>query len=222
MSVLAIFDMDETVIACDSSTLWLAYLVEKGLAPPEMLEAENAMMQSYHRGELSMQTYMDYTLRPLAGKSVTEVDEMAENYVSRIVPQMVYSQALAQLEWHRQQQHTILIISATADFIVRKVAAALGVAEVIAIELEQRNDRYTGATQSVLSFREGKVHRLRAWLKANNHALLGSYGYSDSENDLPLLEAVEKPHVVNPSLRFQQLIQSRQWPHLSWQLHTAV
>jgi HAD superfamily hydrolase (TIGR01490 family) len=218
MSVLAIFDMDETLIACDSSTLWLAYLVEKGLAPAEMLETEKAMMQSYHRGELSMQIYMDYTLRPLAGMTVLEVDALAEDYVARIVPHMVYSQALALLQWHRQQRHTLLVISATAEFIVRKVAADLGVLDVIAIELEQHNDRYTGATQGDLSFREGKVQRLGAWLKANNHTLWGSFGYSDSVNDLPLLEAVDNPHVVNPSPHFQQLIQPRQWPQLNWQL----
>jgi HAD superfamily hydrolase (TIGR01490 family) len=218
MSVLAVFDMDETLIACDSSTLWLAYLVEKGLAPVAMLETEKAMMQAYHLGELSMQTYMDYTLAPLAGKSVAEIDDLANDYVSRIVSHMVYPQALAHLQWHREQQHTVLIISATADFIVRKVAALLGVADVIAIELEQRHSLYTGSTQGVLSFREGKVQRLSSWLHAHNQGLSGSYGYSDSVNDLPLLEAVDKPHVVNPSLRFEECIQSRPWPRLSWQL----
>jgi HAD superfamily hydrolase (TIGR01490 family) len=222
MSVMAIFDMDETLIACDSSTLWLAYMVEKGLAPAEMLETEKAMMQSYHAGELSMQSYMDFTLRPLAGKSVAEVEEIAEDYVTRIVPHLVYSQALTQLQWHRQQKHTILIISATADFIVRKVAAALGVTEVIAIQLEKQNHRYTGATLGVLSFREGKVQRLSEWLLASSRTLIGSYGYSDSVNDLPLLEAVAKPHLVNPSVSFKRLIQSRQWPQLSWHLPAVV
>lgn len=222
MSVLAIFDMDETLIACDSSTLWLAYLVEKGLAPAAMLETEKTMMQSYHAGELSMQSYMDFTLRPLAGKTVAEVDAMASDYVARIVPHQVYAQALAQLQWHRQQQHTLLVISATADFIVRKVAAALGVAEVLAIGLEQHKNRYTGATQGVLSFREGKVLRLEAWMRAHGHSLSGSYGYSDSVNDMPLLEAVDKPHVVNPSAGFQQTLQSRQWPQLRWQLPATV
>jgi len=219
MTVLAVFDMDETLISCDSSTLWLAYLVEKGLAPAAMLETEKAMMQAYHRGELSMQIYMDYTLAPLAGTSVAEIDDLANDYVSRIVPHMVFPQALAQLQWHREQQHTVLIISATADFIVRKVAALLGVVDVIAIELEQCQGLYTGSTQGVLSFREGKVQRLSAWLEAHNQALSGSYGYSDSVNDLPLLEAVDKPHVVNPSLRFEECIQTRPWPRLSWQLH---
>lgn len=222
MSVLAIFDMDETLIACDSSTLWLAYLVEKGLAPAAMLETEKTMMQSYHAGELSMQSYMDFTLRPLAGKTVAEVDAMASDYVARIVPHQVYAQAQAQLQWHRQQQHTLLVISATADFIVRKVAAALGVTEVLAIALEQHQGRYTGATQGVLSFREGKVQRLEAWMRAHGHSLSGSYGYSDSVNDMPLLEAVDKPHVVNPSAGFQQMLQPRQWPQLRWQLPAAV
>lgn len=222
MSVLAIFDMDETLIACDSSTLWLAYLVEKGLAPAAMLETEKAMMQLYHAGNLSMQSYMDFTLRPLAGKSVTEVDEMAQDYVSRIVPNKVYSQALTQLQWHREQQHAILIISATADFIVCKIAAALGVSDVIAIELQTENERYTGATRGVLSFHEGKVERLQHWLKARNRTLSGSYGYSDSVNDLPLLEAVDKPHVVNPSASLQEMVRPRQWPQLSWQLQAAT
>jgi len=217
MSTLAIFDMDETLIRCDSSTLWLHYLVEKGLAPATMLEVESNMMQAYHAGTLSMQTYMDYTLSPLAGKSVAEVDAWAEDYVARIVPHQVYAQGQAQVQWHKDQNHALLIISATAEFIVRKIAASFGVNDVIAIDLQTQDVLYTGATRGVLSFREGKVERLQHWLSVQGHTLAGSYGYSDSLNDLPLLEAVEKPHVVNPSAKLQAIVAQRQWPQLAWQ-----
>jgi phosphoserine phosphatase len=114
-----------------------------------------------------------------------------------------------------------LIISATADFIVRRVAAMLGVSEVIAIELEQVAGNFTGATKGVLSFREGKVERLQAWLQSNGSSLQGSYGYSDSVNDLPLLHAVQHACVVNPAPALKQVSDQLQWQQYDWQLAQA-
>lgn len=218
MTTLAIFDMDETIVGCDSSTLWLRYLVQQGLAAEDMLVTEQAMMDAYHRGELSMSAYMDFTLQPLSGKSVTEVDQWAHDYVSSMIPQRIYPAALRQMDWHRQRGHRLLIISATADFIVRRIASMLGVDDMIAIELETAADSYTGATKGVLSFREGKIERLNAWLQTNGASLLGSYGYSDSVNDVPLLNAVEHASVVNPSPSLKQISEKNQWRQFAWQL----
>lgn len=222
MKSLAIFDMDETVIACDSATLWLTYLVEQGLAPAEMLVIEKAMMADYHRGALSMQSYMDYTLTPLAGKAVDMVGEWADDFVARRIPSRIYSDALNQVDWHRHQGHHLLFISATADFIVRRIAARFGVIDVIAIDLQTVHGRYTGATKGVLSFRQGKTERLKEWLQRNESSLIGSYGYSDSLNDVPLLLAVEHASVVNPAADLKQLAFQHQWQQLDWSLKNIL
>ena len=222
MKSLALFDMDETVIACDSATLWLTYLVEKGLAPAEMLGIEKVMMADYHRGALSMQSYMDYTLTPLADKDVEMVDRWADDFVARLIPSLIYPAALKQVDWHRRQGHKLLFISATADFIVRRIAALFGVFDVIAIDLQTQAGSYTGATKGVLSFREGKTERLKEWLQRHELSLIGSYGYSDSLNDVPLLQAVEHASVVNPASNLKQLAHKHQWQQLDWQLNQVI
>ena len=222
MKPLAIFDMDETVIACDSATLWLTYLVERGFAPAEMPGIEKLMMADYHRGALSMQSYMDYTLTPLAGRAVEMVGLWADDFVARLIPSRIYPAALKQVEWHRDQGHHLLFISATADFIVRRIAALFGVVDVIAIDLETQAGRYTGATEGVLSFREGKTERLKEWLRLHESSLIGSYGYSDSLNDVPLLHAVEHARVINPASNLKQLALQHQWQQLDWQLKEVI
>ncbi|MFW0758314.1 HAD family hydrolase [Pseudomonas sp. H11T01] len=218
MTILAIFDMDETIIDCDSSSLWLRYLVQRGVAAADMLVTEQAMMQAYHLGELSMAQYMDFTLQPLSGVAVSEVERWADDFVASMISTRIFPAARRQIEWHRQQGNTLLIISATADFIVRRIAAMLGVSEVIAIELEQVAGNFTGATKGVLSFREGKVERLQAWLQDHGNSLQGSYGYSDSVNDLPLLHAVQHACVVNPAPALKQVSDQHQWRQYDWQL----
>ena len=222
MRSLAIMDMDETVIACDSATLWLAYLVERGLAPAAMLATEESMMADYHLGALSMQTYMDYTLTPLAGQPVDLVGQWADDFVARHIPSLIYPAALQQVRWHQDQGHQLLFASATAEFIVRRIAALFGVADVIAINLETQAGLYTGATQGTLSFREGKTERLKAWLQQQKLSLVGSYGYSDSLNDFSLLRAVEHARVVNPASNLKQIALQYQWPQLGWQLTDTI
>ena len=117
---LAIFDMDDTLIDCDSSTLWLRYLVTQGLAAEDMLVTEREMIQAYHRGDLSMSDYMNFTLQPLAGVAVDEVERWADDYVASTIPALIFPAGRRQMDWHRQQGNRLLIISATAEFIVRR------------------------------------------------------------------------------------------------------
>jgi HAD superfamily hydrolase (TIGR01490 family) len=216
MMPLAIFDLDETLIDCDSATLWLHHLVAHGHASADMLEAEKSMMADYRRGHLSMQSYMDFTLQPLAGKPIALIDQWADAFVEELFPAHAYPDGLHAVEQHRAQGHQLMIISATADFIVRRIAARFGVWDVMAIELAERDAIYTGQTQGILSFREGKVFRLQAWLKSHDVSLAGSYGYSDSVNDLPLLRAVAHASVVNANSELTELARQNQWQQLHW------
>lgn len=213
---LAIFDLDETLIAADSASLWNKFIVAKGLAPLSLLTQEHAMMTAYSKGTLDMDSYMTATLAPLKGKSHHQIQPLIDEFITDIITPAIYQQALERIEWHRKRGDHILIISATGEHLVKPIAAVLGVKNVIAIHIEQHNGIYTGATTGILSFKEGKVERLKIWLQQQNHNYKGSYGYSDSINDLPLLNLVNKPFAVNPDPTLAMHAQMKEWTIMNW------
>ncbi|SMY15842.1 HAD family hydrolase [Photobacterium aquimaris] len=213
---LAIFDLDETLIAADSASLWNNFIVAKGLAPASLLAQEQAMMTAYSKGTLDMDSYMATTLAPLKGKSQQQIKPLVDEFIANIITPAIYQQALERIEWHRKRGDHILIISATSEHLVKPIATALGINNVIAINLEQNHGVYTGATTGILSFKEGKVERLKMWLQQQNHTYKGSYGYSDSANDLPLLNVVNKPFAVNPDPTLAMHAQMNEWTIMDW------
>jgi HAD superfamily hydrolase (TIGR01490 family) len=213
---LAIFDLDDTLIDGDSASLWLRFLVAEGLAPADMLPREAAMMADYRAGRLDMECYMAFTLQPLRGRRVDEVGEWARRYIAAEVAGRVFPAALAALARYRADGWRRLVISATGEHLVAPIAAHLGVDEVLAIRLQQHEGRYTGATEGVLTYRHGKTERLAAWLAQAGESLAGSHGYSDSINDVPLLDAVASGFVVNPDPGLTALAVERGWTRLQW------
>ncbi len=215
LMALALFDLDDTLLDGDTASLWFEHMVDRGWADAAMARQEQALMARYYAGTLAMEEYMAFTLSPLAERSLAEVAaEVALCLQERIVPRL-YPEAQALLQHYRTRGDRIIIVSASGEHIVRPVARHLGVSEVLAIELEQVADRYTGRTQGVLTYQGGKVTRLRQWL-GEELDLLDSHGYSDSINDLPLLELVEFAHVVNPGERLAKLALARGWEALLW------
>jgi len=213
---LVIFDLDDTLINGDSASLWLAFMVEQGLADADMLEQEAAMMQAYRAGSLSMAEYMDFTLHPLRSIELTQVADWVEQFVEHRILPLVYAEARALLADYQQQGWRRLIISATGEHLVGPIAQALGVEDYLAIQLTHADGRYTGGTQGVLTYQHGKVVRLHQWAQQQQQSLLGSHGYSDSINDLPLLATVGQAHVVNPDAQLAAQAKARQWPQLNW------
>lgn len=213
---LAIFDMDDTLVDGDSSSLWLNYQVAHGLAPAAMLPREAEMLRAYYAGVLAMEDYMAYTLTPLFGLTHTEVEHWVNQFIEEVILPRIFPQALRQIELHRQREDRLLIISATGEHLVRPIAQRLGVRDSIGILLEMEEGAYTGKTHGVLSYREGKITRLQAWLEQQGETLAGSHGYSDSLNDIPLLEAVEYPHAVNPDATLRAETHRRGWTELAW------
>ncbi|TDR81487.1 HAD family hydrolase [Paludibacterium purpuratum] len=213
---LAIFDLDDTLIDGDSSSLFLRFLVEIGQADADMPAREAAMMDDYRAGRLAMDEYMRFTLQPLQQCATEQVAHWAEVFLrERILPR-VFPQAHAALAHYRDAGWRIVIISATGEHLVRPIAAALGVADVLAIRLASADGRYTGQTVDTLTYQQGKVIRLNEWLAAHGETLDGSHGYSDSINDVPLLAAVDRAHVVNPDARLAVVADERQWHRLAW------
>lgn len=213
---LAIFDLDDTLINGDSASLFLQFLVNNGLADASMLAKEAELMQAYHQGLLQMEDYMSFTLQALKGRSIDEVGQWVADFIEQMIAPIVFAEARQVIAKHRAEGERVLIISATGDHIVGPIARFLGVADYLAIELECKGGLYTGQTRGVLTYQQGKVLRLQEWLQKERESLVGSSGYSDSKNDLPLLFAVEQAYVVNPDSSLCDLAVQMKLTILRW------
>ena len=214
---LAIFDLDETLIHGDCASLWTQEMVKIGWADGDSFIAhEQELMRQYAAGTLAMEDYMSFTLSPLVGRTPEEVAFVVEPFVEDVIEPIFYSDASRALANHRSAGDRLLVISASAHFLVSAIAQRFGIEDVLAIDLEQQHGFYSGCTQGVLTYREGKVSRLQDWLQAQGENLTGAYFYSDSRNDLPLLQVVDYPHVVNPDPTLRQHAEQAGWPILHW------
>ncbi|WMC11214.1 HAD-IB family hydrolase [Oceanimonas pelagia] len=215
---LAIFDLDETLIAGDSATLWLAFLAERGLISDALLKEERRLMEDYYAGTLDMHTYMTLTLAPIEGHRPEELAPLVDRFIRERIEPIIYPQARERLAWHHAQGHRCLIISATGEHLVRPIAHHLGVASAIGVQTEIVQGRYSGRPEGIFSFQQGKVVRLGHWLREQGLEPGFCYGYSDSHNDLPLLEYVDEATVINGDDRLNALAAERGWQLLNWAL----
>lgn len=214
---VAVFDMDDTLVDGDSANLWLHFLVARGLAPAEMLPFEENLLQAYRAGQVDMHEFMRFALIPLRGLAPAVVQGWLSEFVNAVILPRIFPQALGQLEWHRQRQDRLVIVSATGEHLVSEIARRLSVDDSLGILLQTEGGVYSGDIHGVLSYREGKVTRLLEWMQRERLSLAGSYGYSDSLNDIPLLEAVELAHAVNPDPTLRALAEQRSWQVLRWE-----
>ncbi|KJG08280.1 hydrolase [Photobacterium angustum] len=213
---LAIFDLDETLIAADSASLWTTFLVNNQLASSSLEQQEAEMMQAYKKGKLDMESYMHKTLAPLIGKTEQEISTLVTRFIEEYISSAVYSDAIKRIEWHKKRGDEIIIVSASSEHLVKPIAKKLGVSHCIAINLETINGVYTGKTRGVLSYREGKITRIESWLAEQSQYFRHYYGYSDSINDLPLLKFVQKPFAVNPDPALALHAQMNEWTIMDW------
>ena len=214
---LAIFDLDETLIHGDCASLWSSEMAKLGWVDGEsFLQQDQELMALYAEGKLAMEDYMTFSLSPLVGRSAEEVAFVVEPYVEDVIEPLFYSDAIRCLANHRAAGDRILIISASAHFLVSAIAARLKVEDVLAIDIEEQQGIYSGRTLGVLTYREGKVTRLKAWLEEQGENLDGAYFYSDSRNDLPLLQLVSNAYAVNPDPVLREHAEQAGWPILNW------
>jgi len=213
---LAIFDLDNTLLGDDSDYLWGQFLVEQGLVDGEYYERENQRFyDDYKTGNLDILEFLTFSLQPLTQHSRSKLDQLHRRFMQEKITPVMLPAAQALLEKHRQQGDTLLIITATNRFITGPIADALGVDELIATEPEIVNGRYTGRVAGIPCFQQGKVSRLNEWLTKNQQNLSDSWFYSDSHNDLPLLEMVTHPVAVDPDDTLADHAAARDWPIIS-------
>ncbi|MGW1441945.1 HAD family hydrolase [Serratia rhizosphaerae] len=214
---LALFDLDETLINEDSASMWIRWLVSQGFAPEELATQEQQLMQHYYQGKLSMEQYMQATLSPLAGRSVQTVAGWVARYIRRDILPRVYPAAHERLQWHRSRGDHILVISATGEHLVAPIAEQLGADGALAIGVEVDDGRFTGRTYGTMTYQQGKVIRLEAWLAQHPQRHFGQlYAYSDSLNDRPMLEYADHAAVINPDAELQTLAQQNGWEICRW------
>ena len=214
---LAIFDLDDTLIDGDCASLWSQQMARLAWVDGEsFLRRDAELMAAYAEGKLAMEDYMAFSLSPLVGRTEEEVAFVVAPFVEDVIEPLIHGDACACLARHRAAGDRLLVISASAHFLVSVIAERLGVGEVLAIDLEQAHGHYNGQTRGVLTYREGKVTRLLDWLQAEGESLDGAYFYSDSRNDLPLLQRVAFPHAVNPDPVLREHAEKAGWPILRW------
>ncbi|QIK38391.1 HAD family hydrolase [Caldichromatium japonicum] len=212
---LAIFDLDNTLLAGDSDYLWGCYLVQQGLVDGAWYEHENERFyREYRAGTLDIRAFLRFALRPLREHPRALLESLRARFVEEMIAPLITPQAQALVERHRTTGDTLLIITATNAFVTAPIAARFGIEHLIATLPEERDGYYTGEVEGVPAFREGKVIRLEDWLAERRLDLKGSFFYSDSHNDLPLLERVDHPCAVNPDPQLQAIAAERAWPIL--------
>lgn len=213
---LAIFDLDNTLLAGDSDHAWGEFLVDAELVDQEHHRQQNDQFyQDYLNGELDIQRYQRFALSPIAQRELDEVEAWHKAFMERRVKPLYQKKADELLEHHRRQGHTLMIITATNRFVTGPIAEAMGIEHLIATEPEIRDGRYTGDITGIPSFQDGKVLRLRQWLEENEGTLEGAWFYSDSHNDLPLLRLVDNPVAVDPDPTLEQYAREQGWTVMS-------
>lgn len=213
---LAIFDLDNTLIAGDSDHLWGEFLVQRNIVDAASYKATNdRFYQDYLDGRLDVFAYQEFVLGALKPHSLDTLQRLHQAFMAEVIEPIWLPRAQALLAEHRAQGHTLMIITATNDFITAPIAAKLGVEHLIATVAQVRANRYTGRVVGTPSYREGKVERLAGWLREHQASLEGSYFYSDSHNDLPLLERVSQPVAVDPDATLERHAREHGWPVIS-------
>lgn len=213
---LALFDLDHTLIGGDSDVLWGKFLGERGHVDADHQEREQQrFFADYQAGRLDIHAFLRFQLRFLAEHDLEMLYRLRDEFIREKIHGVILPRARALLQKHRDQGHTLLIITATNRFITEPIARLLGVEELIATEPEMLNGRYSGGVVGEPSFAHGKVLRLEDWLEQHGETLEGSWFYSDSHNDLPLLSRVAHPVAVDPDERLAAEAARRHWPIIS-------
>jgi HAD superfamily hydrolase (TIGR01490 family) len=213
---LALFDLDNTLLNGDSDVCWAQFLIEEGVLEPEEYHAKNMWFaERYKDGTLDIHEFLDFQLAPLARHPRARLDQWHERFMQRKIRPIIHEGAAELIARH--DDAVTALVTATNRFITAPIAAELGIEHLIATDIEEEDGAFTGKPRGTPCFREGKIDNLRGWLASRGERLedFESWFYSDSLNDLPLLELVDHPVAVDPDPTLRAQAESRGWPILS-------
>ena len=216
---LALFDLDHTLLAGDSDYEWGQFLVDRGVLAREAYEAQNAaFFEQYKAGTLDIHEFLGFALRPLAAHTAQELERWHAEFMSARVAPMIGARARSLVRQHLDAGDLCGIVTATNSFVTAPIAREFGVPHLIATEPERVAGRFTGRVAGTPCFRHGKIERVEAWLAGLGRRFSDfaeSVFYSDSHNDLPLLERVTRAVAVDPDARLAAEARRRGWPVIS-------
>jgi len=213
---LALFDLDNTLLAADSDHLWGVFLSEENIVDADYYAQENERFYAeYKRGVLDIMEFLRFSLKPLSEHAPDQLYTWREQFLEQKIKHNIASGSAELIAKHRQQGDTLVIITATNAFITRPIADLLGIEHLIATDPQMINGRYTGEVEGIPCFQSGKVERLNSWMQQHGLDLEGSYFYSDSNNDLPLLKEVTYPYAVDPDDTLREFAEQAGWPVIS-------
>ncbi len=209
---LAIFDLDNTLLAGDSDALWGEFIAQHGHVDKQEYAAENQRFyEAYKAGTLDIDEFLRFSLKPLSQLDMDELMALHRQFMRESIIPIISQQARELVQQHREQNHELLIITATNRFITAPIAREFGIDNLLATEPEIKNNRYTGQVDGTPCFQQGKVTRLNEWLDQTGYNLKNSWFYSDSHNDIPLLKQVSHPIAVDPDDKLAQYALQQDW-----------
>jgi len=213
---LALFDLDHTLLEGDSDVSWAQFLIEEGVLHPQEFHAKNMWFADrYKDGTLDIHEFLEFQLAPLAAHPRDRLDAWHEGYMQRKIRPIILDRAVELLDSHAGALRAI--VTATNRFITTPIAKELGVEHLVATDIEEVEGKFTGKPKGTPCFREGKIARVDEWLAARGKRLgdFESWFYSDSLNDMPLLERVDHPVAVDPDPTLLAHAKERGWKVIS-------
>jgi HAD superfamily hydrolase (TIGR01490 family) len=209
---LALFDLDNTLLADDSDYLWGCFLVDKGLVDQSTYEAANQRFYAeYKQGTLDIYEFLAFSLKPLTQYPLEKLYELHAEFMQKHIRPVMTEKGRKQIHQHRDRGDTTVIITATNRFVTGPIAEAFQVDDLIATDPEIIDGRYTGKVAGTPCFQKGKIVRLKQWLENTSHNLENSFFYSDSHNDISLLELVTTPIAIDPDEQLKSIALERNW-----------
>lgn len=216
---LALFDLDNTILAGDSDYNWSRFLIQEGYLDGAIhAEKNEKFYEDYKAGTLDIYAFVEFQFKPLARNPRTVLNQLLKKYVEEVIKPMITEKARALVKRHQDEGDLIIVITATNSFITKPIAELFGIENLIGTDPEEKEGEFTGKVSGLPSFKEGKVTRLEAWLKGKNLSLASfenSYFYSDSHNDLPLMQKVTHPVAVDSDDVLSEYAKSKGWPQIS-------
>lgn len=216
---LALFDLDNTLLAGDSDYNWSLFLIEEGLLDAKTHHDRNEQFYlDYKNGNLDIFAFLRFQLQPLSQHPKKFLDELHVKYMQKVIKPMMTDKAQALVNQHKAAGDLCVVITATNSFVTKPIATAYGIEQLIGTDPEMVNGQYTGGVSGVPSFQEGKVTRINQWLAERGKTLSDyekSYFYSDSHNDLPLMKLVTNPVAVDADATLTAYAIEKNWPMIS-------
>jgi HAD superfamily hydrolase (TIGR01490 family) len=204
--------LDDTLIAGDSDFLWGKFLADIGVRNlTDYVRDNQRFYEEYHNGILDIHEFLEFSLHPLSEYDLPQLLAWRQQFMEQCIDPIILPLAQNLVATHRSNGDTLLIITSTNTFVTAPIAKRFNIEHLLAPKPEWKDGRYTGKVQGVICFQVGKITCLKDWLQTHNESMRGSFFYTDSHNDLPLLELVDNPMAVNPDKILYQYAQNKRW-----------